>query len=206
LADEVPVSVFDHLRPYRGRVAAGVAYILLTNAFDKGIPWLLQIAIDALREGKLQKVGYACGAVIVCAVLMGVVRTRSRMRIFDIARDIEYRLRAKILDRVHVLGPSFFRRMPTGEIMSRAINDLGQVRLVLGFGALNFVNTVVAFTAALALMLATSPKVALLALIPYPLFILIARLFSRAMFKRSIDAQAATYTSRRLIALTVAID
>ena len=45
--------------------------------------------------------------------------------------------RALLLDRLHTLGPAFFRKMPSGEIMSRATNDLTQVRLLLGFGVLN---------------------------------------------------------------------
>ncbi len=72
--------------------------------------------------------------VVALAAVTWLVRTLSRVWIFTVGRDIEYDLRNELLERVHVLGPSFFRRMPTGEIMSRATNDLGQVRLLLGFG------------------------------------------------------------------------
>ena len=52
---------------------------------------------------------------------------------------------SRILERFHELaGPSFYRRMSTGEIMSRVTNDLTQVRLLLGFGVLNVINTVFA--------------------------------------------------------------
>jgi ATP-binding cassette subfamily B protein len=183
--------MWSYLRPHRAAVAAGLVWLLLTNGFDKAIPWLLQLAIDALRAGDLADVGWAALGVVGCAVAMGVVRTLSRIRIFDAARDAEYVLRGELLDRIHALGASFFRRHPTGDIMSRAINDLGQVRLLLGFGLLNVVNSALAYLSALGLMIATSPKLTLFALLPYPLFVLVARWFARATYRRSSDAQAA---------------
>ena len=75
-------------------------------------------------------------AVAALAALMWVVRIRSRVYVFNVGRDVEFDLRNEIIEKVHQLGPSFFRRMPTGEIMSRATNDLGQLRLLVGFGAL----------------------------------------------------------------------
>lgn len=184
-------GVFSYLTPHRASLTAGFVLLLLTNAFDKGIPWLLQHAIDALRDARYTSVRNFAIAVIACAVLMGIVRTMSRRRIFNVARDVEHEIRGAILARLHVLGPSFFRRMPTGDIMSRAINDLAQVRLLLGFGALNVVNSIVAYVSGIALMISISPRLTLFAMIPYPFFILIARRFSRAMFKRSVEAQQA---------------
>jgi len=183
--------MWSYLRPHRGAIIAGLGWVFVTNALDKAIPWLLQHAIDGLRAGAWTTVRDFALAVIACAIVMGVVRTLSRIKVFDAARDAEYTMRAELLNRLHALGPSFFRKMSTGDIMSRAINDLGQVRLLLGFGVLNVVNSVVAYVSAVALMVATSPKLTLLALIPYPFFVLIARWFSRQMFKRSTEAQAA---------------
>jgi ATP-binding cassette subfamily B multidrug efflux pump len=184
-------SVFSYLRPHKAAVTSGFVLLLLTNAFDKAIPWLLQHAIDALTHSNYAEVRNFALGVIGCALVMGVVRTMSRRRLFDVARDAEYEIRGSILDRLHLLGPSFFRRMHTGEIMSRAINDLGQVRLLLGFGVLNVVNSVVAYVSGIALMITISPRLTMFAVIPYPFFILVARGFSRAMFKRSVEAQQA---------------
>jgi ATP-binding cassette subfamily B multidrug efflux pump len=183
--------MWSYLRPHRRAVFVGLGWVLVTNALEKSIPWLLQHAIDALQARAWDTVRDFALAVVAAALVMGVVRTLSRIEVFDAARDAEYTLRGELLDRLHALGPSFFRRMPTGDILSRAINDLGQVRLLLGFGVLNVVNSVIAWVGAVALMLATSPKLTVLALLPYPLFIVLARWFSRATYKRSNEAQAA---------------
>lgn len=184
-------SLWSYLVPHRGRLLWGVVLLLGTNALDKSIPWLLQHAIDALRAGALDAVRDFALIVVAIAAVMWAVRTASRIVVFNVGRDVEYELRNEILGRIHLLGPSFFQRVGTGDIMSRATNDLGQVRLLVGFGVLHVVNSVFAYVGALALMLAISPRLTLFALMPVPLFVMATRWFSRALFRRSRASQEA---------------
>jgi ATP-binding cassette subfamily B protein len=184
-------SLFRYVAPFSRQIALGVTLLLATQALDKAIPWLLQHAIDALRAGSLMDVRDYAFVVIGIAAVMWAVRTLSRIIVFNVGRDVEYELRNELLERLHVLGAAFFQRMGTGDIMSRATNDLGQVRLLVGFGLLHVVNSVFAYVGALALMIAISPELTLYALIPVPLFVLSTRWFSRALFKRSRASQEA---------------
>jgi ATP-binding cassette subfamily B multidrug efflux pump len=102
--------------------------------------FLVKGAIDALSEGRSEAAELAALFMLVTAVGAALMRVLSRITIFTGGRNVEYELRAALLARLHKLGPSFFRRMPTGEIMSRATNDLAQVRLLLGFGVLNVIE------------------------------------------------------------------
>ena len=83
---------------------------------------------------------------------------------FNAGRVAEYELRRALLHQLQRLGPSFYRRISTGDIMSRSTNDLTQVRLLLGFGALNSVNTLFALVSALAVTLHISGKLTLASL------------------------------------------
>jgi ATP-binding cassette subfamily B multidrug efflux pump len=183
--------LLDYVRPYRTRLAQGIVLVLLTNALDKGIPWLLRDAIDDLVAGRLAAVTHIALGVVVLAIAMGGARTVGRTRVFNVGRDVEYTLRSEVLARLHQLGPSFFQRMATGEIMSRAINDLAQVRMMVGFGLLNIVNSSFAYVLALGCMLSMSPSLTLWAIAPFPLLLLVARLLGRAMFSRSQASQEA---------------
>ncbi len=179
------------VRPYRGRLAFGVVLLLATNALDKSIPWLLLHAVDSLRTSRFHEVRTYAIAVMVIAAMMWGVRTWSRIQVFNVGRDIEFDLRNELLKRIHRLGSAFFQHMATGEIMSRATNDLGQVRLLVGFGALNVVNSAFAYVGAISLMSLISWKLTLIALTPYPALILIAQAFGKSLYRRSRDAQAA---------------
>jgi ATP-binding cassette subfamily B protein len=73
--------------------------------------------------------------------------------------------------------------------MSRCVNDLNSVRLLLGPGLLSVVQTPILYVGALAVMFSMDWQLALLVLIPYPLFILIARSFGKGMHRWSIEVQ-----------------
>ncbi len=173
---------FALLFAHRGALALGAVMLLLTNALEKTIPWFMKVGMDAFSASQVDEVGLACLVILGCAVAMMVTRTVSRVAIFNAARDVEFDLRTQLLDQLHRVGAAFRSQLPTGDIMSRATNDLGQVRLLLGFGALNLVNAVVAYISALGLMLTISPKLTLYALLPYPLFVFVARFFVRKLF------------------------
>lgn len=172
-------------------MALGVAFLLLTNAAEKAIPWLLALALDALRDADVDATRDYALVVLGLAAVMWGVRTLSRVWLFNVGRDVEFDVRNDLLRRLHVLGPSFFRRMPTGEIMSRSTNDVAQIRVLVGFAGLNVVNSIIAFVSAIALMLALSPTLTFWALLPFPLLVLVTRAFSRAMYVRSRDSQEA---------------
>ena len=96
-----------------------------------------------------------------------------------------------MLRKLHQLGAAFYRKMSAGEIMSRSTSDLQQVRMLLGFGVLNLLNTLFAFASALRVMLAMSVTLTLACLVNLPLVTLISRALSRGMYLRMRDNQAA---------------
>ncbi|MAQ13269.1 MAG: carbohydrate ABC transporter [Sandaracinus sp.] len=178
-----------YLRPYRGRLVLGVVLLMFTNAFDKAIPWVLQQAIDAMVGERFGTVKAMALVVMGIAAGLWIFRTLSRVVVFNVGRDVEFDLRNELIENVHRLGPSFFRRMATGEVMSRATNDLGQVRLLVGFGVLRVVDSVFAFGGAIALMVALSPELTLYAMAPFPLIVLLARFFGKRLYQRSREHQ-----------------
>lgn len=185
------LALGDWVVMHRAALAVGVVLLFLTNVLDKAVPWLFKLAIDALRAGRFTEVRNTAIAVLVLAATIWIVRTYSRVRVFNIGRDVEFDLRNAMLAQVHRLGPAYFRAMSAGEVMSRATNDLGQVRLLVGFGLLNVVNSVFAYVATIVAMLAISPKLTAIAMLPYPLFVLVTRAFSSRLYVRSQEAQKA---------------
>ena len=184
-------EIWRHVRPYRKQLAQGFAFLLVTNLLDKAIPWVLKGAVDGLRAADLDTVRSHALTVAGLACIVAVTRTYSRTRIFDVGRDIEFDLRAAILRKLQELGPSFFQRMTTGETMSRSINDLAQVRALVGFGSLNLVNSFLAYAVALGFMLSMSVELTLWALLPYPLLVVISRSMGKSLFLRSRASQEA---------------
>lgn len=178
------------VRPYRGRIAFGALLLVLTQVAEKAVPWLFQHGVDALYRERFDEARTMAFAIIGLAAAAWAVRALSRVQVFNVGRDVEYDLRNQLIERLHVLGPAYVARTTTGDIMSRATNDLGQVRLLVGFGALNVVNSLLAFVFSIAMMITVSPTLTLWSLIPYPLIALSAMAFSGALFRRSVSSQS----------------
>ncbi len=187
----MPKSLIEQMRRHTPLYARGIAllavYQTLMYLFDRGLWW----GVDSVMGGRPQVALWLGAALAVSAVIAMVVRVRSRVLIFNAGRDAEYELRGALLDKLHALGPSFYRRMPTGDIMSRATNDTTQVRLLLGFGVLNVTNTIFALVSGLGIALSISPKLTAVALSTMPILMVVTRKFSKAMFTIMRANQAA---------------
>ena len=175
----------------------GCLCLAASNVLGAEIPWLLKSAIDVLRsahgalalEGARRMVSHTALAIVACALLQGLIRTWSRMLIFNAGRNIEYGLRRDLFGHLARMDPAFYRLHPTGDLMSRLTNDLGAVRMLFGPGVLNPINTLFIYISTLTPMLRISPRLTLFALLPYPALILGGRAFTRAMYRASRDLQ-----------------
>ena len=122
-------------------------------------------------------------------VLGGVFRYYSRTLVFNAARQIEYEMRNDLFAHLQRLPQSFFLTWRTGDLMSRCVNDLNSVRMLLGPGLLSVVQTPPLYAGALAMMFWIDWQLALLVLVPYPLFIVLARSFGRGLHRWNIEVQ-----------------
>lgn len=178
---------FRHAPRYGLGVVLLAAYQYAQYWFDTRLSRAIDLAVRSRGE-EAASIGFALMAVAV--VSLGI-RVLSRMAVFNAGRIAEYELRKALLLQLQRLGPSFYRRVATGDIMSRATNDLMQVRLLLGFGVLNAANTAFALTSALAVMIGISGSLTLAALSTLPVMFLVMWGFARAMFGLQRDNQVA---------------
>jgi ATP-binding cassette subfamily B protein len=196
------VSIRGRVRPELGGIALGAICLGATNALALSIPWLIKGAIDALRTvgragGVQGLVVRNAGLIAACALGQALIRTWSRILIFNAGRNIEYRLRGDVFRHLLRQDAGFFRAHPTGDVMSRLTNDLSAVRMLFGPGLLNLFNTALVYLTTLWLLVHLSPRLTLWALLPYPALLAGARLFSRQMYKasRAIAEQLGTMST-----------
>lgn len=191
---DVPVTLSGQLRRHKSTWMWGAIYLLAFNVIRAAIDLVLKRGVDDLHDHRFSDTSRVGLLLVGMTIFAVIVRVRSRVVLFNGGRDVEYELRGALLAKLHTLGPSFFRRMPVGEVMSRTTNDLAQVRLLFGFGALNVVNTTFAYISALTVMLTLSPRLTLYSLAIYPPLILCTRSFSKSIFVRTREAQDALGT------------
>lgn len=138
---------------------------------------------------------YALG--IFCLILVGVMLVKGffsywqRWILIGMSRDVEYDLRNDLLSRLLKLDPEFYVRNRTGDLMSRATNDLNAVRMVLGPGIMYSATTIVTMAIALFFMFKLSPVLTLWVLIPVPFVVVAVYYFGERIHRLSEIIQAA---------------
>jgi ATP-binding cassette subfamily B protein len=109
---------------------------------------------------------------VVVRLVQSVARTSIARVIFNVGRDVEYELRSDLFAHLQRLPLSFYQAQQTGDLMSRLINDVTAIRMLLGVGILNLVNTPVYYAYGVTIMLILDPKLTLVALLPFPILLL----------------------------------
>ncbi|HSU90027.1 MAG TPA: ABC transporter ATP-binding protein [Sporolactobacillaceae bacterium] len=182
--------LLSYMRRYWLRYAFGIACTFATAALAMTIPLFLRDAIDATRADRMDLVAYYSELMILFAVILGIVRWFSRFVIFNVGRDIEYDLRTDLFQHQTTLDAGFYQRFKTGDLMSRMINDLTAVRMMVGMFVMTVANTPVVYALALIYMTSLNGRLTIFALVPYVvLFVGIRFILMRAMMVRSLKVQ-----------------
>ena len=173
-------------RPHLPIVSLGFACLALTNWLTVEIPMAIGRAVDALPAGgaarPIVEVGLMGAAVI-------AVRTLSRVWVFNPARRMEEDLRQRVFDHLLALQPTWYATTTTGEITNRASNDVGFVRVLLGFGVMQSVNVTVALLMTVGRMLSVSWALTLAALVPIAIGMAVTRRAVNRVFDLHRESQ-----------------
>jgi ATP-binding cassette subfamily B protein len=182
--------LWGYLARYRGRYAVGIACLLAATSLTMAVPWLFKRAVDGITAGaSARTIGATLALVAAIAAVQAVVRTFSRFVIFNVGRDIEYDLRNDLFGHLERMPLAFYQSRRTGDLMSRLVNDVTAVRMLLGPGILNCINTPVYYAYGLAIMLSMDATLTLAALAAYPVALLVIKRTSGVLIERTLRVQ-----------------
>jgi ATP-binding cassette subfamily B multidrug efflux pump len=183
------------LLPYIVRVrrslVLGLACILVATALSLSAPWVLKTAIDGLLGGEDRaRLALYALALVGLAVADGAFRYLMRTLLIGASRQIEYDLRQEFFAHLQRMPQQWFQANRTGDLMSRAANDLGAVRMMVGPALMYFASTALGFLVAVSIMWWIDPRLTFWALLPLPGVTIGTRYFGRAIHDRFERIQA----------------
>ena len=165
--------------------------MLVTAAVSLLSPWVLKYAIDDLTSGVTRaKLGVYAALLLGIAAVGGCFRFLMRRLIVGVSREFEYDVRNDFYAHLQRLPVGYFQAERTGDIMSRATNDLNAVRMMAGPAIMYTLNTAIVFCVAIILMLSIDVRLTLIALIPLPFVSLSVKFFGSAIHRRFERIQA----------------
>jgi ATP-binding cassette subfamily B multidrug efflux pump len=212
-------GLFPYLRRYTGGITLGLIALALMGIVGNFVPLAIGIIFDvlagsarpfengvpgaaALHASWLSRMvpfyephsrhtlGIYCLLLVGFIALKGLLSFSTRWILIGVSRDIEFDIRNDLLDRLLILEPEFYVRNRTGELMSRATNDLNQVRMVLGPGIMYSATTLVTMVMAIVLMFKLSPSLTLWVLLPVPVVAVVVRHFGKVIHELYEKIQA----------------
>jgi len=192
------MHLVPYLKLYQGRIAVGILMVLLTNGVAVIAPWVLGRAVGALSQRPdHQTLLYYGGLIVGLSAVEGVFRYLMRRILIGVSRYLEYDLRNDIFRHLQLLSPRFYQKNSTGDIMSRATNDLSAVRMVLGPGIMYSVNTLFTTVLTVGVLITINVRLALLTLIPLIAVSYTVKYFGKRIHDRfeKIQEQFSTLTS-----------
>jgi ATP-binding cassette subfamily B multidrug efflux pump len=202
------VGLWPYLKRYPGGVALGMLCLLLTSVVGNIIPLATGVITDVAAGnarpfqsgaqthlggnwlGNLipfyaphsrHAIGIYCLILLVCVLLKGFFSFSTRWILIGVSRDIEFDIRADLFDRLLLMEPEFYVRNRTGELMSRATNDLNNVRMVLGPGIMYTGQTLATMVLALFVLARLSGSLTLWILLPVPIVFFSVRHFGKVI-------------------------
>jgi ATP-binding cassette, subfamily B, multidrug efflux pump len=148
-------------------------------------PLVLGHAIDDLTRGvtRAKLAGY--GALLLgIGLVSGMFLFLQRRILIGASRDIEYDMRNDFFAHLETLPLAYFQTHRTGDLMSRATNDLNAVRMMIGPSIMYSANTMLTLVVALFVMIGIDARLTLFALIPMPFVSISVKVFGSAIHKR----------------------
>lgn len=167
----------------RTRLVLGLLSLLLVDALQLLIPLVIKSAIDllTLKTATIRVLALHGIAILFIALTMGGFRYVWRLCIFGHSRVVEQNLRNRLYGHLQTLSLGFYQRTKTGDLMSRAINDINAVRMAAGMGLVAMTDGMVLGLAAIGFMISINVQLTLIALIPAPVIIVLTTVLTRRM-------------------------
>ena len=193
-------SLFPYIKLHRHIILGSLVLLAVTEGFAFYTTVVLRNAIDSLRPGAAAALSVGGYALLLFAlvIVQGGTRFGSRYMMGRSSRHIEYAVRNDFFAHVLTLEPAYYVRQNTGDLISRAINDLNAVRQMLGRTLMFASSSTIRVPVAVGFLAVINWKLMLITLVPFvALPFTMQRMSSgiHSMFE-SIQEQFATMSNR----------
>jgi ATP-binding cassette subfamily B protein len=182
--------LLPHLRPYLPRaIGAGAALLcasLLTLALGQGVARLID---TGLGPGSGAGLDAAAGLMVAIVAGLAIATSTRYFLVSWLGERVAADIRKRVYDHVLGLSPSFLDTARTGDILSRMTADVALLQSLVGSAISMGLRNAVTGAGALAMMAATSLKLAGIVALVLPLVVVPLVLFGRRERKLSRTAQ-----------------
>jgi ATP-binding cassette subfamily B multidrug efflux pump len=178
-------ALFPYVRKYHREFLFGIVALIVADCMTLMVPWLIKEFVDILPQKPVteQLLKYVLFLFLISLVLV-VGRYGWRKYMFGLSRKIEFDILNDLFRHLLSLDRLWYQKQKTGDLMSRATNDLRAVREFFGLGILILIDAVFVIVMAVTLMVWINAELALKVFIPLPIVSVLFFSFVKEIGKR----------------------
>jgi ATP-binding cassette, subfamily B, bacterial len=167
---EIVRRVSRYLLPYKWLAAGTILCALMSMGFMLAYPKLIQYTIDeVIGQRRADLLGPIIAAML-AAFLFRDLFNSLRIRINNtFEQNVIFDMRREVYARLQRLPVNYFDPRASGDLMTRIIEDVNSVERVLIDGTEQGTVAILSLVGVAAIMFATNPALAAVALVPLPL-------------------------------------
>ncbi|MBK9372552.1 MAG: ABC transporter ATP-binding protein [Holophagales bacterium] len=163
----------------------GFGTMALSAALFLAMPRLVRHILESLEKDPSPRlIALSCAVILGLAAADSILFFFTRRILIGASRDVEFEMREDLFAHLLRLPPRWHRKSRVGDVMSRAVNDLSAVRMMIGPGIMQAANTLVVGTIAVTLMAFASPTLTLVALAILPFVAVATQVMGKVTHRR----------------------
>jgi ATP-binding cassette subfamily B protein len=186
-----PVGRLRHyFARYKRPLITGGACVLGSAVFKLAQPLIVGNAVNALAKAFTRADLIRYGLLLIgAAAVEGAFLYLQRWIIIGASRHIEYDMRNDFYGHLQRLPVSYYQGQRTGDLMSRATNDLSSVRMLIGPAVMHAFSSLLVVVGAFVMMLRIEIEMALISLIAVPVVAGLVKFFGERIHDRFKSVQ-----------------
>jgi ATP-binding cassette, subfamily B, multidrug efflux pump len=181
---------FRYLRPYWQWAAGAYLALIVINALTLAIPQFIRWIVDAgIEQNNMRLLTWSVVGLLVLTAAKGIVTYLQGRWSEEMSQGVAYDLRNAIHAKLAALSFAFHDRTETGQLLSRAVQDVDRIRFLTGRAVLRLIDSAVLLIGTTIVLVWMNPTLALLSLATMPFLIHRAYEFGRRNRPLSVALQ-----------------
>ncbi len=155
------------VKPYFRQVVLASVFLLILTLIEMSFPAIMRQVIDVgLKGGDHRFLIMAAGLILGLGVIKALVSYREQYLTEWIAHHVAYDLRNRLYDHIQRLSFQYHDHMPTGQLISRVIEDVRSLQNFAGHGLVELARIVILLFGIGVLLFSRHPVLAAIAISP----------------------------------------
>ncbi|HYO77875.1 MAG TPA: ABC transporter ATP-binding protein, partial [Thermoanaerobaculia bacterium] len=182
--------LLHYFKLYKKRLLLGAACVVGSAAFSLLKPLIIGSAVNELQSGFTRETLVRYGVMLILAAAVeGAFLYSQRWIIIGASRFMEYDMRNDFYQHLQKLPLRFYQEQRTGDLMSRATNDLASVRMLIGPAVMHSFSSLLVVAGSFVMMLRIDTLMAMIALLAVPVVAGLVKYFGARIHNRTKAVQ-----------------